>query len=86
MSEVVELYFEDSASKIDTLEARLREPAPNYGQVGARAPGPAMLQALLRALLSLARQHRAQCGIEVLDNGATVGVEHSSERMPSRSP
>ncbi|KAL4458765.1 hypothetical protein ABPG75_013630 [Micractinium tetrahymenae] len=35
VSEVVELYFEDSATKIDTLEARLREPAPNYGQVDA---------------------------------------------------
>lgn len=33
MAEVVELYFEDSAAKIDTLAAKLQEPAPSYTQV-----------------------------------------------------
>lgn len=47
---MVELYFEDSATKIDTLEARLREPAPNYGQVGA-TDAAAASQTLPRALL-----------------------------------
>ena len=35
MSEVVELYFEDSAVKIDTLAAKLVEPVVNYSQVDA---------------------------------------------------
>ena len=33
VAEVVELYFEDSATKIDTLDTKLREPAPNFAQV-----------------------------------------------------
>ncbi len=37
VAEVVELYFEDSASKLDTLQARLAEPAPSYSQVRAPA-------------------------------------------------
>lgn len=32
VAEVVELYFEDSASKLDTLQARLAEPTPSYSQ------------------------------------------------------
>lgn len=39
VSEVVELYFEDSAAKIDTLQARLSEPAPSYQQVRRGAQG-----------------------------------------------
>jgi histidine-containing phosphotransfer protein len=35
VAEVVELYFEDSASKLDTLQARLAEPAPSYSQIDA---------------------------------------------------
>jgi hypothetical protein len=31
--EVVELYFEDSATKIDTLQQKLAEAAPSYSQV-----------------------------------------------------
>ena len=33
VSEMVELYFEDSASKIVKLEARLQEPAVDFAQV-----------------------------------------------------
>ncbi|EFN53253.1 hypothetical protein CHLNCDRAFT_32279 [Chlorella variabilis] len=33
--EVVELYFEDSATKIDTLQQKLAEAAPSYAQVDA---------------------------------------------------
>lgn len=40
VSEVVELYFEDSASKIDTLEQRLREAAPSYSQARGTGHGP----------------------------------------------
>ena len=36
VAEVVELYFEDSASKIDTLDARLAEAAPNFQQAHRR--------------------------------------------------
>ena len=36
MAEVVELYFEDSAAKISSLEGMLQEAAPNYAQVRAQ--------------------------------------------------
>ena len=39
VSEVVELYFEDSAVKIDTLAQKLVEPVVNYGQVGGWVGG-----------------------------------------------
>eukprot|EP00891_Asterochloris_glomerata_P008157 jgi/Astpho2/8157/Aster-03089 len=33
VKEVVELYFEDSASKLQNLAARLQEPAPDFNQI-----------------------------------------------------
>ena len=71
VAEVVELYFEDSASKIDTLQARLAEPAPSYPQarawggrgaaarsagLGARLPA-ACRCGLMASLLPLLLQH-----------------------------
>ncbi|KAK9832003.1 hypothetical protein WJX81_007693 [Elliptochloris bilobata] len=33
VAEVVELYFEDSAGKVDKLEAKLAAPAPDFNEV-----------------------------------------------------
>ena len=35
VQEVIELYFQDSAAKVDRLSAKLAEPSPDYSEVDA---------------------------------------------------